>query len=94
MNTIVLTDETARLSMEHLLSQANQGGVEVRGTRGELLAYVLSPTDRDAWTYAEANLDIDQNIEQLRAAMKRRGGVTTKEMLEKAARAAEEAETR
>lgn len=90
MNTLILNAESLNVSIEHLLRQAQEGGVEVRDTSGKLLAFVLSPTDREAWTYAEANLDIEANMEAVRQAMTRRGGVTTRELLAKAA-AAEEA---
>jgi hypothetical protein len=85
MTTFILNAETAKLSIEHLLNQAKSDEIEVRNSQGELLAYVVSPNVRDAWIYAEANRDIDQNIEQVRAALARRGGITTAELLKKAA---------
>ena len=87
MNNLVLSTETANLSIEHLLTQVNNGGVAVRDAAGKVLAFVLSPTDREAWTYAEAHLDLNQNIEQVRKALGRRGGITTAELLAKAAAA-------
>ena len=88
MNTFILNTETATWSIDSLLKQVNQGGVEVRDTQGNLLAFVLSPTDRDAWTYAEANLDINQNLDQVRRALGRSGGSTTVELLTTAESAA------
>ncbi len=91
MNTLVLNAETSTLSIGALLKKVSEGGVEVRDAEGNLVAFVLSPTDREAWTYAEANLDLNQNIEQVRAALGRRGGVTTAQLLANAALAAEKA---
>jgi hypothetical protein len=88
VNSIVLTPETAQLSIAHLLSQVGDGGVELRNDKGELVAVVLSPTDREAWAYAEAQRDFDQHREEIEQAMSRRGGVTTAELLRKAAAAA------
>ena len=91
MNTFILNADTANLSIEHLLKRANEGGVEVQDPQGNVLAFVLSPTDREAWTYAEANLDITQHFGDVQQAMGRRGGITTSQLLEKAALAAEKA---
>jgi hypothetical protein len=91
MNTLVLNADTANLSIEHLLKQATTGGVEVRDAQGRIMAFVLSPTDRDAWTYAEANIDLDQNLDKVRQALGRRGGATTAQLLENARTAAEKA---
>jgi hypothetical protein len=91
VNNLILSNETANLSIQHLLTQANDGGVAVRDAKGKVIAFVLSPTDREAWTYAEAHLDLDQNIEQVRRALGRRGGITTAELLAKAALAEKQA---
>lgn len=91
MNTIILNAETANLSIEHLLKRASEGGVEVQDGNGKVLAFVLSPDDREALTYAEANFDINQNLDQVRSALGRRGGITTAELLEKAAQATDKA---
>jgi hypothetical protein len=91
MNTLVLNSETAKLSLEHLLQQLGNGGVEVRDAQGNMVAIVLGPIDKEALTYAEANLYLDQHKDQMLQALRRRGGVTTSQLLEKAALAAEEA---
>lgn len=91
MNTLVLNAETAKLSVEHLLKRANEGGIEVQDGNGNLLAFVLSPNDREALTYAEANFDLNQNIDQVRKALGRRGGITTAELISKAVQAVEKA---
>jgi hypothetical protein len=91
MNTLVLNTETAKLSIEYLLDQVSNGGVEVRDAQGNVLAFVLTPGDREAWTYAEANVDLNENQEQVRQALGRRGGLTTAELLAKAALSAEQA---
>jgi len=85
MNTIVLNDSTAHLSISHLLLQVQSGAVEVRDAAGKVVALVLSPTDHQAWSYAEANLDLDQHREEVRQALSRRGGVTTEHLLKNAA---------
>jgi hypothetical protein len=84
MNTFVLTAETADSSVETLLKQAAAGGVEVRDLEGNVLAYVLSPEDREAWTYAEANLELNEHRDEVHRALARRGVVTTKQLLAKA----------
>ena len=89
MNTLILNTETANLTIGHLLKQVNAGGVEVRDAQGNIMAFVLSPTDREAWTYVEANLDLNHNLDQVRRALGRRGGITTSQLLAKAALAAE-----
>lgn len=83
MNTFVLNSETAHSSVESLVKQAGDGGVEVRDATGNVVAYVLTPDDREAWMYAEANLEVSQYRDQLLAASQRGGGVTTKELFEK-----------
>lgn len=87
MNTLILNAETANLSIGHLLKRASEGGVEVQDGNGKVLAFVLSPDDREALTYAEANFDINQNLDQVRGALARQGGITTAELLEKAVQA-------
>ncbi len=87
MHTFVMSSQTADASIADILKQAATGGVEVRDVDGKVVAYVLSPTDREAWTYAEANLELDQNGDAVREALGRRGGVTTKELLGNAAAA-------
>lgn len=91
MNTLVLNSETAHMSIEHLLKQAEGGGVEVRDAEGNVVALVLSPADHQAWTYAEANFDLSRNQAQVREALARREGITTDQLLKKAAAASREA---
>jgi len=91
MNTLILNAETANLSIEYLLKQVKEGGVEVRDADGNIVAFVLAPTDQEALTYAEANLYLDQHAEEVRNALGRRGGVTTSQLLANAASAAEKA---
>lgn len=88
MNTLILNAETANLSITHLLKQVDSGGVEVRDAQGNVVALVLSPADHQAWTYAEANLDLNQHQDEVRQALGRRGGITTAQLLTNAATAA------
>jgi hypothetical protein len=85
MNTFLLNSETANSPVQELLQQALQGGVEVRDAEGQVVAYVLSATEREAWIYAEANAEIDQHRDEIERALGRRGGITTRQLLEKAA---------
>ena len=89
MNTLVLTSETANLSIAHLLKQVDSGGVEVQDSQGRVVAFVLSPTDRQAWTHAEAALDLSQHPDEISRALHRTGGVTTAQLLQNAAAAVE-----
>ena len=91
MNTLILNAETANMSIDHLLKQMSNGGVEVRDAQGNIVAIVLGPTDQEALTYAEANIYLNQHKDQIRQALGRRGGVTTSQLLAKAAAAAEQA---
>jgi hypothetical protein len=87
MNSFVLGPETANLTVGQFLSQASPGGLEVRNERGDVVAFVLSPADYEAFTYAEAERDFEIHRPEVEAAMTRRGGVTTAELLRKAAEA-------
>ena len=88
MNTLVLDSTTAKLSLEHLLTQLGSGGVEVQDALGNIVAVVLGPTDQEAVTYAEASIYLNQHRDQVRQALARRGGITTSELMAKAAAAA------
>jgi hypothetical protein len=91
MATFILDQNSANLPVQDLLSQAATESVAVLDTQGNIVAYVLSPADREEMVYAEARRDLYQNWDQVDAALKRRGGVTTKELLERARSAAERA---
>lgn len=93
MQTFVLTDQTASQSVEGLIRQAAGGGVEVRDQTGQVVAYVLSPADRDSWLYAEARMYFVEHRSEIEAAGARRGGVTTAELLAKAAALGDQAST-
>jgi hypothetical protein len=90
MNSFVLGPDTANLTVGQFLSQASPGGLEVRNERGDVMAFVLSPADYEAFTYAEAERDFELHRAEVEAAMARRGGVTTAELLRKAADAAQQ----
>jgi len=91
MNTLVLDSTTAKLSLEHLLTQLGSGGVEVRDALGNIVAVVLGPTDQESLTYAEASIYLNQHGDQVRQALARRDGITTSELAAKAAAAANQA---
>jgi len=86
MNTLVFNSETSNLSIDHLLRQAQSGGLKLQDTDGNIVAFLFSPTDQEALTYIEASLDFNRNLQELREALGRRGGVTTAELLRKSAR--------
>lgn len=92
MTTFVLNAESSELPIGQLLQQAKGGSVEVRDVNGNVVACVLTPTDQQMLTYVEALLDLNQNREKVRAALARRGGITTAELLRRAEAAAKEAE--
>ncbi|HEX3600912.1 MAG TPA: hypothetical protein VHU84_12260 [Lacipirellulaceae bacterium] len=56
-----------------------------------MVAVVLSAADQEALTYAEAKQDLDHHREEIWRTLERRDGVTTSELLTKAAAAAEKA---
>jgi hypothetical protein len=87
MITLVLNADTSQMSIASLLQQAGGGGVELRDAQGNVVGLVLSLRDHEAWIYAEAFRDLADNSSQLHEAIGRRGGVTTEELLRKAAAA-------
>jgi hypothetical protein len=66
------------------VEQVGNGGIQVRDTDGTVVAFVLSQAGHQAWVYAEAHRDLDEHQQEVREALGRRGGVTTKQMLENA----------
>jgi hypothetical protein len=85
MQTFVLDEHAASVPATLFRDAASGGGgVEVLDDQGKIVAFVLSPHDREAWTYAEARMEVINHRDEIRAAMQRRGGVTTKELLERA----------
>ena len=81
MTSIILDSTTAQLPLQQLLQQLSSGGIEVRDSQGRVVAVMLGPMDKEALTYAEAMLDIAQNREQVRQALGRRDGISTRELL-------------
>ena len=94
MNTFVLSPQTGNLPIRDLLAQAASDSVEVLDAEGNVLAYVLSPVDREALIYAEAKLDLDRHRDQVQQALSRRGGITTRQLLEKAQAAPQDQNSR
>jgi hypothetical protein len=91
MQTFVLSDETASMPVEGLIKKAAMGNVAVEDEQGKIVAYLVSPLDREAMAYLDAFRDFESHREEIGAARKRRGGVTTKELLERAEKAARDA---
>ncbi len=89
MNTFVLTPQTANLPVGDLLAQAASGSVKILDAEGNVLAFVLSPVDRDGLIYAEAKLDLVQHADDVQQALGRRGGISTRLLLENAQLVAE-----
>jgi hypothetical protein len=90
--TFVLSDQTASQPLGPLLQQAaSGGGVEIRDGDGKVVAYVLPAHDDEAWLYAEARLYFAKHREEIEAAGRRQGGVTTAELLAKATAMANQA---
>jgi hypothetical protein len=69
--------------------ERNPLAVASTAKRTELVVSLpVTPADLEAWTYAEAQLDLDQHKNVVRQAIGRRGGVTTSQLLENATSAA------
>jgi len=85
MNTFILNSETSNQPIEQLLRQAQLGGVEVRDSLGNVIAFILSPSDHAKWAYADAHSDLDTHKHEVQQALNRSGGITTAGLLEKAA---------
>ena len=93
LQTFVLSEQTASLPLGPLFEQAAIGGVEVRNSEGKVVAYVLPAGDEETWLYAEARVYFEKHRTEIEAAGARRGGVTTAELLAKAAALAKQAAT-
>ena len=91
MQTFVLTGKCASMPVEGLIKQAANGNVAVEDDQGKLIAYLVSPLDREAMAYLDAFRDFEAHREEIAVARSRRGGVTTKELLERAEQAARNA---
>ena len=89
MATFILNQDSANSPVQDLLSQAANESVSVLDSQGNVIAYVVSPDVREALIYAEARLDLEQHRDEVQAALKRRTGIPTDELL-KRAKAAEE----
>lgn len=88
MHTLIVNSETANLSIAHLLQQVQNGGLELQDAQGQVVAFVLPPSDRQAWTYAEAAIDLSEHPIEIKNAIGRTGGISTADLLRRAADAA------
>jgi hypothetical protein len=88
MNTFVIDSNTASMPIKDLLTRAGAGSIALFDVDGNVLAYLISPADREELIYAEARFDLEQHQEAVRSAISRRGGISTKQLLEKANAAA------
>ena len=91
MSDLILNADNASLPVIDLLRQATGESVRVCDENGKVLAIVLSPDDHEAWAYAEARGDLPRNHQAVAAAMNRSDGVTTAELLSRAAAAEHDA---
>jgi hypothetical protein len=85
MTTIVLNSETANWSIAHLIRQLGKDAIELRDENGHVLAVVSSPTALEELAYADAKRDMDAHRDELKAALARKGGITSPELLKSAA---------
>jgi hypothetical protein len=92
MTTLVLNADTSQMPIGQLLEQANREAIEVQDSDGKVVAVVLSATEHEAVVYAEALRDVAEHRDELKASLSHRGGITTAELLRKAAGAAQAAE--
>ena len=90
MTTFILSPETAALPVQHLLSQVANGEIAILDGEGNAVAYVLSPAAHEELIYAEAQRDLDLHRDEVKAALARRTGVTTKQLLDRAVDAAKQ----
>ena|SRR5205814_10217570 len=84
LKTVVLSEQTANLTVAEVLEQAAGGGLEIRSAEGKVVAFLLPPDNEEAWAYAEASIDIVRHRDEIMNAMDQRTGVTTKELLSNA----------
>ncbi|MDX1948581.1 MAG: hypothetical protein SFU86_24555 [Pirellulaceae bacterium] len=84
MQTLVLSDQTAAISLGGLIEKSAGEGLEVRDQNGKVVAYLLSPDNRGAWLYAQARLDFEEHRQEIELALTRKGGISTAELLAKA----------
>jgi hypothetical protein len=83
LTTLTLGSESASLPFGQVVEQA-RGGIQVKDTTGQTVAFVLPPNDLAAWTEAEALREFEEHRDEIRAALAREGGITTRELLQKA----------
>ena len=88
LSTVTLGSDSAALPFGQVVEQAREAGIQVKDSTGRVVAFVLPPNNLAAWTEAEALREFEEHRDEIRAAMARRGGITTKELLEKAQQAA------
>jgi hypothetical protein len=87
LKTFVLSDQSSTLPVGPLIEQSMRGGTEIRNADGKTIAFVLAADDEEAWTYAEASMDIMKHRDEILAAANRRTGVTTDVLLANVQRA-------
>lgn len=88
LGTVTLGTESAALPFGEVVERAREGGIQVKDASGQVVAFVLPPNNLAAWTEAEALREFEEHRDEIRAAMARRGGITTKELLKRAQEAA------
>ena len=91
MQTFILSQQNADTPVESLIKQAAAGGVEVRNAAGKTVAYVIPADNPDARLYAEAREYFGKHRAEFDAVRGRRTGISTAELLTKAAASAAEA---
>ncbi|MGH8249006.1 MAG: hypothetical protein ACREUU_21575, partial [Gammaproteobacteria bacterium] len=72
LGTVTLGSESAALPCGEVIQQARQGGIQVKDSSGQIVAFVLPPNDLAAWTEAEALREFEEHRDEIRAAMARR----------------------
>ncbi len=73
--------EEPNLPIGGLVESVGSGGVEVRDHHGRVIAYVLPPNMKETLLELEARQALETRSEELRAAVARRGGRATQEIL-------------
>lgn len=92
MKTVQLDRETAKQTVEDLVSAARTEAVRIHDPEGKV-AFLVVPTDNhEDLAYAMGYLDMIRHKDEILEAQSRKGGITTKELLEKCEKAARDAE--
>ncbi|MCC7473888.1 MAG: hypothetical protein IT425_00710 [Pirellulales bacterium] len=88
MKTVILDSRSANLSLAQFLEEIGDGGAQLLDSVGNVIVFVVPPSNDEAFVYAETERYLSKHKEDIQRALNRRGGITTAQLLERAHAAA------